>query len=157
MRYLIGVSLLLIGGGLFQAGPSWTPLGSSASGGGISNVGGDSVLASMVLDASGNPAIAWQQQGLSSGYEIYFRRWNGTEWGELGGSASGGGVSNTQMLSYSPSLVLDPSGNPAIAWQEDGDDFEIFYRQWNGNAWVGIGGSDSGGGVSQTDNDSQNP
>ncbi|HZL71161.1 MAG TPA: hypothetical protein VFC86_01775, partial [Planctomycetota bacterium] len=156
MRYLAGLLLLALTA-VSQAGPSWTPLDSSASGGGISNYGGDSIHASLSLDSSGNPAVAWQQQGANGNYEIWFRRWNGSGWVELANSASGGGVSNTQMLSYSPSLALDASGNPCIAWHEDGDDFEIFYRQWNGSAWVGLDGSDSGGGISQTDTDSMTP
>lgn len=157
MRYLSAISLILLSGLLFTAGPSWVELGNSASSGGVSSFAGESAAPSVAIDDSNYPAIAWQQN-VSGNAEIYFRRWNGSAWVESGGSATNGGVSNTSpAYSTYPSLAMDSSGNPAIAWSEaTPSSWEIYFKRWNGSAWVGLDGSDSGGGVSETADNSEN-
>ncbi len=128
-------------------GSAWVELGGSATGGGVSNTTGYSYQPSLGIDSTGNPVIAWYEIA-GSNYEIYLRRWNGTAWVELGGSATGGGLSNTAGYSFYPSLALDSAGNPGVAWTELGTNYEVLYRQWNGSSWAELAGSGTGGGVS---------
>ena len=138
-------------------GTQWVELGGSASGGGVSNSAGFSENPSLVLDAAGNPIVAWND-GTPGNLEIYLKRWNGTAWVELGGSATGGGVSNTAGLSAGPSLALDSAGNPVVAWNDDTPgNLEIYLKRWNGTAWVELGGSATGGGISNTTGASDGP
>ncbi len=140
-------------------GSAWVELGGSASGGGISNNGGESSISSLALDGNGYPVIAWHDYS-SGNFEIYVRRWNGSGWVEVGtGSASGGGISNNSGSSSGPSLALDGNGYPVIAWMDNsGGDFEIYVRRWNGSAWVEVGtGSASGGGISNNSGWSEYP
>lgn len=138
-------------------GSAWVGLGGSDTGGGVSGTAGDSTLHSLAVDASGNPVLAWNCKVGGIG-EIYLRRWDGLGWAELGGSATGGGVSATVGTSVGPSLALDAAGNPTIAWEDfTNGNAEIYVRQWDGLAWTELGGSGTGGGVSTTPADSTNP
>jgi type IV secretory pathway protease TraF len=134
-------------------GSAWVELGGSASGGGVSDTD-NCVSPAVAFDGNGNPVVAWEAYNpVSENEEIYLKRWSGTAWEELGGSATGGGVSKSPSNhSYRPSLVVDKSGNPVVAWAEKIDTgyHEIYLKRWNGNSWEEIGGSASGGGVSNT-------
>ncbi len=122
------------------AGGSWVEVGvGSASGGGISNNAGYSDRPALALDDQGNPVVAWQDDR-SGNYEIYVLRFDGDTWLEVGaGSASGGGISDNSGRSGSPSLALDASGNPVIAWSDETTgNREIYIKRFNGTEWVGI-------------------
>lgn len=131
-------------------GSDWEELGGSASGGGVSaNAGNCLGGVSLTLDASGNPAVAWDDLSAGSS-QIYFRRWNGSSWVGLGGSESGGGLSNIAGAS-NPSLDLESNGNPVVAFNAPGGGSqEIMLVRWNGASWVGLGGSEAGVGLSNT-------
>lgn len=131
-------------------GAAWVEMGAgSATGGGISRNAGESLAPSLALDPEGNPVIAWQDK-TGGDAEIYVRRWDGAVWVEMGdASASGGGISNNVADSLSPSLAVNADGNPIVAWNDIGSgDWEVYAKQWNGSAWVEIGGSAAGGGIS---------
>lgn len=129
-------------------GDSWEELSGSASGGGISANGGISILPSLALDASGNPAVAWDDD-TDGDNEIYLKRWTGTSWVELSSSASGGGVSSNTGFSSEPSLAVDGSGNPVVAWFDDtGGNSEIYLKRWTGSAWEELENSATAGGIS---------
>ena len=133
-------------------GSAWVELGGSATAGGVSANAGVSLGASLALDGSGNPVVAWQDR-TSGNAEIYLKRWNGTSWVELGGSATAGGISGTATDSQEPSLGLDPSGNPHVAWTEQtglGATEAVYVKSWNGSSWVELAGSASGSGMSNT-------
>jgi hypothetical protein len=100
--------------------------------------------------------VAWSDTSAGDA-EIYLRRWNGSAWSELGGSASGGGISNNSGDSVWPSLAVGPDGNPWVAWQDKTPGAaEIYVRRWTGAAWEPVGsGSASGGGISNNSGDSQ--
>jgi len=129
------------GGG---AAAGWFAIGASASGGGISNSGGDTSSPSIALDSSGNPVVAWvnSRSGVGS---IYIRQWNATggTWDEIGAnSASGSGIG----YGSSPSLALDSTGNPIIAWEYSSGC--IYIKRWNGSSWAEtVAGSASGTGL----------
>jgi hypothetical protein len=135
-------------------GKSWVELGGSGSGPGISRNAGASQLflqSAVALDAEGNPTVVWDDDS-SGNREIYLRRWTGKEWSELGGSASGGGLSRTPLPSQHPSVVLSKSGHPVVSWQEDtvADTPKVFLRAWDGRSWVALGDSATGGGLGAT-------
>ena len=128
-------------------GSAWVEVGGSASGRGISNSDGRSLCPSLVLDASGNPVVAWHDDTSEEDWEIYLKRWNGTDWVELGGSATDGGVSDSAGDAAWPSLGLDANGNPIVAWYDDSNE-EIYLKWWDGAIWNELGGSGAGGGIS---------
>lgn len=126
-------------------GLAWVEIGAgSASGGGISNTAGPSETPSLALDSLGRPVVAWADR--AGTFDILVRRWDGLAWVDVGASPSLSADS-----SINPSLALDASGRPGVAWQEFvGGNFEIYYRAWDGLAWVELGGSANGGGLSGT-------
>lgn len=129
-------------------GAAWAELGGSATAGGVSATTGSSTSASLAIDATGNPRIAWADT-TTSPTQVYYREWNGAAWAELGGSATGSAVSAMSVACSSPSLAMGTPNAPTIAWSATGTGTtEIFLRRWNGTSWAGIGGSEAGGGVS---------
>lgn len=110
----------------------WEEMGrGSASGGGISNNTSVSWCPSLVIDRSDNPIVAWQDDS-SGNSEIYVKRWDGKEWGEMGrGSASGGGISKNHGKSEYPCVRSGVSGNIMVAWQDSSSqDAEIYILRW---------------------------
>ncbi len=126
----------------------WREIGEgSASGNGISD-SSYSEDPSIEINSSGNIIVAWDGK-LSGNYDIYLKRWNGSAWEELDGSATGGGISNNSGRSQNLSLAIDDSGYPAVAWEDNtSGDNEIYIKRWNGSAWEELGGSATGGGIS---------
>jgi len=134
-------------------GQHWVELGGSASGGGVSKNRGDSYMPSLAIDRNGNPSVLWHDN-TPGNFDIYFKRWTGSEWEELDGSASGGGISHNDgasMTANTGCLALDPQGNPVAVWDDDSSGHkEIYCKRWNGTAWVELGESATGGGVSRS-------
>jgi hypothetical protein len=109
-----------------------------ASVGGALDANPDQVASvpSLVLDSSGNPAVAWRESDGTSD-NIYVKRWNGSGWTLVG---NGFLDVNTNRDVFDPSLVLDSSGNPAVAWEEsDSTSNNLYVKRWNGTAWVLVG------------------
>jgi len=136
----------------------WEELGGSASGTGISNALAFAEVPDLALDAAGNPVVAWSQcDSPGNGFFILVKRWNGTTWDQYGGSGSIPGISGADPElpipsgSY-PSIATTAAGHPMVAWHEYGlpasQYGEIYLRTWDGTAWVEIGGSATGGGIS---------
>jgi hypothetical protein len=98
-------------------GAAWREVDGSASGGGISAAtGGGATTPSIAIDRHGRPVVAWSDRS-SGDWEIYVRRWNGADWLEVSGSATGGGMSNSNGPSLNPSLAI--AGDLAcVAWSE---------------------------------------
>lgn len=131
----------------------WIEVGAgSASGDGINDNAAGNYDARVAVDALGHPIAAWR-----FGEDIHVRRWDGSAWIELGGSATGEGISVGGGLANSPAIAVDPSGFPAVAWCDSSS--KIYVRRWDGSSWAELGaGSASGGGISQTtSNISRNP
>jgi hypothetical protein len=161
VKALAGLVLALIVAGVSGATVDdlWIGLGGSDTGGGISNDVRSSANPDVAVTNEGYPVVAWQN-GTFGVEEIYVRQWDGAAWVELGGSASGGGISNSGFDSVLPSIVVNPVTNfPVVAWTEmRSSDSEIYVRQWNGSAWIEpIPGSASIGGVSNNSGTSEEP
>ena len=103
---------------------------------------GESMHPSLCLNGSQNPCIAWNDFTYGAS-EIAYISWNGAAWVDAGGaSLAGMNVSDNPGNSVRPSLALDSSGNPHIAWADDTTgNFRIYYLYWNGTAWVDASGS----------------
>lgn len=133
-------------------GSSWEEVGlGSATGGGISNNSGGSEGPSIAIAPNGTPYVAWDDDSSGSS-EIYVRRWNGSNWEEVGaGSATGGGISNVYR-SWHSAIAIAPNGTPYVAWEGyDGTLGGIYVRRWNGSDWEEVGvGSASGRGISNS-------
>lgn len=129
-------------------GASWVTMGGPLN---ISSTPGGATNPSMAVGSNGNPVVAWTAN-VNGVDQIYAKRWNGsTAWVELGGSASGLGISNTPTtFSIEPSVAIGHDGNPYIAWTEEraGRTIrDIYLKRWNGSSWVALGGSASDSGI----------
>ena len=148
----VGTSVLAFA----QAPPTWTELGNSATGGGISNTQAASIGAKVAVGPDGLPVVAWHED-TPSGLAVYLRKWNGSSWAELGGSASGAGIS-TGLSNGGESIAIDANGAIFVAFHHwDGQYWDIHVVRWNGTTWSGIGGSALGGGISNTSKPSEFP
>jgi len=140
-------------------GSEWVGLGDSAIGGGInSGMGAEHI--SMAADSTGGFVVAWEEDFNTGGLgEIHLKRWTGSAWEELAGSATGGGVSRTSGESMTPSVAVDGNGNPVVAWHERTiGGSEVYVKVWDGSAWVEFREyAASGGGVSNSHGYSQQP
>ncbi len=73
-------------------------------------------------------------------------------------SASGGGISSTSSVSESPSVILDGSGNPIVAFSDKSSgNFDIYVRRFNGFEWFDVGPGGGTGGVSANPGESSHP
>ncbi len=126
----------------------------------ISKTVGSSYQPSLCLDGSGKPHIAWKNYTPGNYYEIYYLKWNGSEWVDADGWGQGSiNISNTSTDSFHASLCLDSLGKPHIAWFEAiSGNSEIYYLQWSGTSWVDADGSGKEGiNISNNPGDSKDP
>ena len=112
--------------------------------GGVSANPWNSQYASLALDSSGNPVVAWNDDSYYG--QLSIRRFEGTTgtWADVElGTASGGGVSDNQGISEEPVLAVDGSGNMAVAWlgyTHHLGDRHIFVKRYDtaSDAWVEV-------------------
>ncbi|HOX37444.1 MAG TPA: Ig-like domain-containing protein [Candidatus Brocadiia bacterium] len=127
---------------------SWDPLGTSVEGGGISNDVNNSYVPDVAVSGS-KVFVAWNDVPETGDSEIYVKVWDGASWGELGGSATGGGISNDDVASVLPSIWVDGSGNPWVTWQSGTiQESRIYVKYWDGDSWEQAAGSATGEGIS---------
>ncbi len=108
----------------------------------VSRDNGNSQVPIVKRNSKGYPNIVWQDNS-SGNYEIYFCKWNGSQWVNAGGSTftlANGNVSNTAFDSGFPDFSLDSSDNPVVAWSELSSNYEIFVARWNGWLWTNMQG-----------------
>ena len=136
----------------------WEEIGGSASDGGISGDSGISAAEpALAFDPDELPIVAWHDN-TSGNNEIYLKRWNGSDWVAMGGSASDGGISASEGGSFKASLAVGTDGRPIVAWRDTvGLNKEIYLKVWNGSAWVAMDGSANNVNISNTPYDSDNP
>jgi hypothetical protein len=93
---------------------------------------------SMAVDPAGMPVVAFVAISFNSS-SLMVHRWNGSTWQNLGGSVAGGGLSGI----YSPSLTLDSSGRPVVAWEHlrGTNTSTLHVARWEGQQWVPLGTS----------------
>jgi hypothetical protein len=128
------------------SGSAWTELGAGAgSGDGLAGIGYNSEWPMMVIDHADRTTVTWQEQ-CSSYPHIFLLRYNGSTWGEIGFESATtplGGIGT----GHEPSIALDATGNPVVAWRASGliHSSRAYVRRWDAVDWVEIGeGSASG-------------
>ncbi|MFC1611425.1 hypothetical protein ACFL6C_10730 [Myxococcota bacterium] len=137
-------------------GSTWEPVGvGAASGGGITNTPTYSDQCALAT-LQGNPVVVWREEE-AGGTQIHARVFDGTSWNELGGSASEGGISATAGNSETP-VIATANGQPIVAWTDTtSSNAEIYVRRFDGQSWVELEASASGGGVSNSGATSRYP
>jgi hypothetical protein len=124
------------------SGTAWSELGAWPYGSGLSDTPRTSRMPALAMDASGVPAVAWLERTEAGPEQVYLKQWNSAAWTGLGGSASGDGLNPPGRLNDGGLEVeIDGSGRPIVAWS---DTASVRVRQWDGSAWVGLAGSDTG-------------
>ena len=95
----------------------------------VSSGSTDSTAPSLVMGNDGRPIVAWS--GFSSTERsILVSRWTGSEWRSLGGRISA--VTGSSTAAFKPTLTLDKSGQPMVAWHEsDGTASNIYVYRYN--------------------------
>ncbi|MCY1032715.1 Ig-like domain-containing protein [Corallococcus sp. BB11-1] len=115
------------------SGDSWEPVG-----GPLDALDGETSAgkASLALDAQANPVVAWAEYQPEGGLvsRLYVRRWTGTTWEPLGGAL---GTQEPATHLRNTTLRLDASGNPVVAWDEDGPGMvsDVYLQRWTGSSW----------------------
>jgi hypothetical protein len=129
--------------------PFWRPLGTSASGNGVSQTPSPRMAfdGSLAVGGDGRPVVAYTEHpnAVAAQGAITVKRWTGSAWQTLsGGSGIGQG--------YQPQVRISPTGAIVVAWLTDDEagNSEIRLRVRTGSTFDALGGSDSPGGVSGT-------
>ncbi len=117
-------------------GTAWIQLGSQLD----NFVDTNANAATIALDSSGNPVVAWSENNGSPGrhpdYDLYVKRWNGTTWVQLGGFLDVAAGHSP----IAPAIALDGSGNPFVTWYESNEQaWKLYVKRWTGTAWTLVG------------------
>ncbi len=132
---------------------TWQDLGSCADGGATGIIGGLASGPALAVGADGTVLVAWSVESSGTG-SVRLVAWDerGGAWVERDGSRSLG-VSRTSGVASMPALAVDAAGNIAVAWRDDSSGQpQIYLRRYEAaaDAWRELGGSASGGGISQS-------
>jgi hypothetical protein len=116
-------------------GSSWVNVGNGVLSG-SSETNSNAGNPSLALDSAGNPVVAWTEFDGSIN-KIYVQRFNGTAWVSVGS----GVLNAVGSPATNPSLALNSSGNPTVAWQEGpfSNNSNIYVQRFNGTTWVNVG------------------
>jgi hypothetical protein len=129
----------------------WAEIAASATGSGVSGGVGAALDTTVAVDANGVRYMAWADSR-NGNYEIYVARESATGWEMIGGSAAGGGVSDSLTDSRRPSLLVF-DGRPTVVWTEvNGNGTDIMGAQYDSgtDTWITLGNSLLPGGISTT-------
>jgi len=127
-------------------GTEWVWYGDSTTG--IISDTGDNSNPAITLDLEDAPVVVWENFATVLLSEIYLKRWSGSGWIELSGSATGGGLSAGGSFSFWPAIARDPAGNPVVGWNTLTPPVIFrFLKKWSGTEWIEFDGSGSGSGM----------
>jgi hypothetical protein len=117
-------------------GTAWAWVGTAAA---LDIAIGNSVGApSMAIGSDNKPVIAWAEEDAGGNSNVYVKKLVGNTWTLVGTTAIDRSIAN---YAFEPSLDLDSSNNPMVAWREDlaSGDSNIYAKRWNGSSWVSLG------------------
>ncbi|HEY8534988.1 MAG TPA: hypothetical protein VIL25_01010, partial [Vicinamibacterales bacterium] len=129
----------------------WAEIAGSATGFGLSGGVGAALDTTVAVDADGVRYVAWADSR-NGNYEIYVARETAGGWEMIGGSAAGGGVSDSQTDSRQPALLVH-DGRPTVVWTEaQANGTDVMGAQYDAasDSWVTLGNSLLPGGISNT-------
>jgi hypothetical protein len=115
----------------------------------IGSLSSDVSSASRSMDIAvtkqGEPMLAWSRQLFDPNrgtldFNLFVGPWGGKTWTRMGGSLN----NDPERYAGSPSLVLDSSDRPVVAFIEAASGFNIFVKRWTGSAWTRLGESLNG-------------
>jgi len=108
---------------------------------------GNAMYPKVEVDASGYAHLAWEQWIPGYSNEIYYTRWDGTQWVKADGTPGFDNVSQTPLQSSIPSIEVGSDLRARITWHEGSDEFnkpetaEICFLQYTGTAWADADGT----------------
>jgi hypothetical protein len=122
-------------------GSRWTEFGGSVTLG-VSSPSAASAVASATRGLGPELFVAWTH-GAGLVGEAYVRRWDGTQWNELAGSASAGGVSNSGGRASRVNLSGDGTGALVATWTVESSDggLDVVVGRWDRTRWQRLGSS----------------
>jgi hypothetical protein len=134
---------------LYWDGTAWSSLGGSGDGNGISGTGlpGDpgGVMSGVALDSNSRPYVCWVTAGAM---HLYVKAWDGSAWVELGGSATGSGLLADPVAVWWPSIMVDASDHPVVAYEVSSGTLNgIYVQRWDGATWAALGASTTSNGL----------
>jgi len=83
--------------------------------------------------------VAWGEAGSSGHIDIYVGRISAGGWTAVGGALS---ARPGMTAAVKPSLQLDVTGNPIVAWKEfneGGNSSNLYVQRWSGTQWERLG------------------
>jgi hypothetical protein len=134
-----------------QLDGQWYSVGGSAESTGISQTLSDS-LNPAVAAVGDRLFVAWEEAPFAprTVSAIYFKEFDGAQWIDRGGSATGYGISGAGLAdvdSTQAAVAVLPNGQPVVAWHSTVNftDQRVFVAYWNGSAWAGYANSHTTG------------
>jgi hypothetical protein len=106
--------------------------------GNVSNTSTASREPSIAVDGGGGIVVAWSE-GTPGSTQVYLRRWSGIAWDEIGGSATGGGVSQDPVSATAPAVAIGTGGAPFVAFVVAEITNTMQLRYWNASSWAALG------------------
>jgi hypothetical protein len=105
---------------------------------------------SLALDSQDRPVVAWTER--FSQITVHVGAWTGSMWNTQFPQLNA--VSDTSTDGVYPSLALDSSDFPVVAWREwttSGQTIaDLYVSRWNGSAWAPLAGTGYMGGLGLT-------
>jgi len=123
-------------------GTAWVGLG-VADDTNISNTAGISEEPVAALDTQGRVVLAWDEKIGTEGRKVFVKRWSAGVWEELGGSATGDGVSGAFNSAWRPALALLGNDQPVVVWEDE----SIVAKVWRDPLWEPLDGAEGDGSI----------
>jgi hypothetical protein len=96
-------------------------------------------VADLKLTKAGMPVVAWMASAGSLNI-LYVNRWTGSYWEEFSQEVTSGSGSPFGDYKFSPSLQLNTSDNPVLAWSEfDGKVYVAYWSTGPNITWITYG------------------
>ncbi len=114
------------------SGTSWSLLGSDLN---AVAANGTHAVKPSVAQGGGALFVAWDENDTSSIEGVFVSQWSGSSWMSVGGR-----VSSPTSKALRPSLRVDSTAKPVVAWTSvSNSESKVFVSRWNGASWIPIG------------------
>jgi hypothetical protein len=99
----------------------------------------------LAVTSAGEPILAWSRQLFDPNrgtldFNVFVGPFGGVTWTRAGGSVN----IDVERYAGSPSLKLDSSDRPVVAFTEASAGFDVFVKRWTGSSWARIGDTVNG-------------